>query len=256
MESLSSKKFASPNEWLKCELLARQQKNPKFSARAFARQLKIGPGRMSEYLSGKRRVSKKIASKIADSVGFDFQETKKFVGLTEKVVSNNKEDYLTLDDEAISIVLHWYHYAILNLVNTTDCEYSYKFISKRLSIPYHLTKSAIERLIKCGLLENKNNALNRTTQSLTTSRDIPSGIIRQSHIDRLAIASERLESVDVSKRDYSSVVFNLDPDEIEPIKNAIEKFRRKIKVSAIKTEPKEVYSLSIQLFPLTQSLES
>ena len=54
---------------LKAELEARCRHNPCYSLRAFARDLKIAPSRLSEILNNKQGLSQDFAMKIATLIG-------------------------------------------------------------------------------------------------------------------------------------------------------------------------------------------
>lgn len=51
-----------------------QRKNPAFSLRAFALKLDISASALSEILSGKRKVSKKMAVKLLERMAIDLKE--------------------------------------------------------------------------------------------------------------------------------------------------------------------------------------
>jgi transcriptional regulator with XRE-family HTH domain len=53
-------------------LLEARSRNPAFSLRAFARKLEMSPSAISELLNGKRRVSRKLASRIVGNLGRNF----------------------------------------------------------------------------------------------------------------------------------------------------------------------------------------
>src|SRR5688500_6041978 len=77
IDSMNNRKLSqhddakTANDWLQLELERRQAHNPMYSARAFAKQIQISPGRMSEYLNGKRQVTKNMAKKISDRLGIE-----------------------------------------------------------------------------------------------------------------------------------------------------------------------------------------
>ncbi len=62
-------------EWLRAEFLKRKEKNQRFSLRAFARQLDIHPGRLSEIFSRKRMVTEKLFNKLTDKLNLPSEET-------------------------------------------------------------------------------------------------------------------------------------------------------------------------------------
>ncbi len=53
-----------PEDQLRQEFALRQGRNPNYSLRAFARDLGITPGRLSEYFSQRRRITTAVAAKM------------------------------------------------------------------------------------------------------------------------------------------------------------------------------------------------
>src|SRR5438128_1427996 len=77
---------------LKEELAARCRQNPRYSLRAFARDLKIAPSRLSEILNGKQGLSRPAADKIARALGYGASEIERFCDLVESVHARSKRD--------------------------------------------------------------------------------------------------------------------------------------------------------------------
>lgn len=66
---------------LRSELNRRMRQNPYYSLRAFARDLKVVPSRISEILSGKQGLSPKCAQKIAKLLRMSEEEASHFIDL-------------------------------------------------------------------------------------------------------------------------------------------------------------------------------
>ena len=76
-------------EILKDQLKTRQQMNPKYSMRAFAKKLALSPSKVSEILSGKKRLSADRAEEIAHKLGLSTLEKELFV-LSARIESSSK----------------------------------------------------------------------------------------------------------------------------------------------------------------------
>ena len=68
---------------LKDELLRRIRQNPRYSLRAFARDLRLSPSRLSEVLSGKQGLSRQAAKAITERLGWRGSEAERFIDLVE-----------------------------------------------------------------------------------------------------------------------------------------------------------------------------
>ena len=104
-----------------------------------------------------------------------------------------------------------------------------------------------------GLIENNNGLLKRTTQPLTTTNDVPSRGLRKHHKEILSKATDALESVDVTKREISAMTMAIDPAKLPEAKEVIRKAVMKIEKLLEVENPSEVYTISFQLFPLTET---
>ena len=71
-------------------LFSKQQKNRRYSLRAFARDLKISPSFLSEVLNGKYGISKQLAGQIADRLGFNNEEIQHFCSLADLEVTDSR----------------------------------------------------------------------------------------------------------------------------------------------------------------------
>src|SRR5690606_35734224 len=77
---------------LKEELASRCRQNPRYSLRAFARDLKLAPSRLSEILSGKQGLSRAAAEKVAKALGYGPGETERFCDLVESVHARSRRN--------------------------------------------------------------------------------------------------------------------------------------------------------------------
>ena len=68
-------------EYLFNELDRRLQHNSRYSQRAFARDLKLSPGALSEILHGKRPITAKLVFKLQKSLGLNPVEVHHLLGL-------------------------------------------------------------------------------------------------------------------------------------------------------------------------------
>jgi uncharacterized protein (TIGR02147 family) len=262
LQSGSCRRFLSE------ELARRSRANPRYSQRAFARQLGLAPGELSEVLSGRRPLSVKSAMKIACALGLSPAETRHLVYLsqlervgaaepTEEPQDALRTQQLTLD--MFHIVSDWYCFAILNLADTDDFRSETQWIARRLGISPAEAKVALERLERVGLLERDPATQGRT---LRVARDyvlspsgVPSEAVRSYHRQILKKASEALELQTVEEREISGVGLAVHPKHIDAIKKEMSEFQDRIVAKYGKGLRKEVYHLEMALFRLTEKGE-
>jgi uncharacterized protein (TIGR02147 family) len=254
-------------EILMQELAGRCQRNPSYSLRAFARDLKLASSRVSEILNGKQGLSLDKAETIARTLGFAKKETEYFCclveakharsrskrALAEMKVKQHQMDYKfqQVQIDTFDLISKWYHYGILELGQTSCFRSDPTWIAAKLGVSVPEIKTAIDRLLRLGMLGSKNGSLIVKTPFTSTPTDIPSAAIKQFHEEILGKAITSLHTQEVTKRDVSAIVMSIDPSQMDLAKDALRKFRRRFCRQLQKSKKKsKVYCLSIQFFDL------
>lgn len=251
------------------ELEKRCRRNPQYSMRSFARDLSISPSRLSDVLKGRYGLSRVAAEQIAKKMEWEPLRRTYFCDLvasrhsrsdTQKKEAQKRLKRLyrdlhaqQLSLDAFQLISDWYHYAILELTLTENFQSDTEWISQRLAVDQHLIESAIQRLLRLGLLEKTNRTLRATAASTFTPSGIPSEAIRKNHRQILRKAEAALETQSVQERDFSSVVLAVRKKDLPEAQEAIKAFRRQFDAQFSQATPKdEVYCLAVQFFNLTQ----
>jgi uncharacterized protein (TIGR02147 family) len=258
---------------LRSRLEDRCRANPRYSLRAFARDLGLAPSRVSEILNRKQGLSEPSARIISQKLGFSIREADYFASLVlasdarsrkhrqrameELRNFTNAQPVHTLDMEAFQVISDWYHFAILELVQMPKCRHEAVWIARKLGISRFEAESAIQRLLKLELLRVENGQFIPTHNEVTTSNGVPSEAIRRFSRQILSKASESIDLQTVDERDLSTLTVGIDPALMPKFKEMIRKFRREFNALAVesaakqKTRPSEVYSLAVQFFRLS-----
>ncbi len=242
--------------------MSRIHRNSRFSLRGFARLLGLSPATLSGVLNQKRTLSMKAAMAIAQKLEWDPKKSEYFYQKVAqelggyRTVAKQSQDNLILKYGEISlddfnVISDWYHFAILEMTFISHFKSEPKWIAKKLGITVHEATDAIDRLKRLGLLIASEGKLKKSNKNLATPADHASRAIRKRHKQILDRAKEVLDQVELSERDFTSITMAIDPKKIELAKEKIKKFRRELSAFLEKGNPREVYELSIQLFPLT-----
>lgn len=236
---------------IKAEYLRRKRDNKQYSLRAFAENLDVPPGRLSEILSGKRALSKKMKAHIAGKLGIS--EIQDFLDEASlpKLSFSQRSDYHLLTDDTFSVLADWYHFAILSLADTKDFKADAKWIAKRLNISVMESAEALKKLKNVGLIEIKNGKLMKTNKNVSTTSDIESIALRQSHKQSLEQAALALNEVSIELRDITSMTMAIDLKKIPMAKKIIREFRTKLCDVLETGHQSEVYNLNVQLVPVS-----
>lgn len=254
---------------LREEFETRCSRNSLYSLRAFARDLKISPARISEIFSGKQGLSVVWAEKIASRLGYTAAETQVFCDLVQAESgkselkrrlartrlaqrASDKESSLQLD--AFQAIADWHHFALLELTTIARFKSDADWIAKRLGVSESAASLAIERLIRLGLLERASDGKLMAKDDFNASPDgIPSAALKQYHRQILEKALYALYRQSVSERSITNMILSFDQSSMQEAKELIKKFRRgfsrKLPASKVKDS---VYCLSIQFFRLDE----
>lgn len=223
----------------------RRALNQSYSQNAFARDLGISPAALSQFLSGKRTLSKRNIQKASIAIGFPVENRQPKKG------SEADEKVLRIKLESFHLIAEWYHLAILNLLEVAKIK-TEKDVTERLGIDEGQARSALRRLCDLGFASFKNGRYERIVRPLTTGTDIPSEALRKHNREKMELAISSLEQVPIHQRDISSMTLTFDPQQMKKIKNEIDQFKKKITKICGKGQPSEVFSLNVQFFPLTK----
>lgn len=255
---------------LRSRLQLRLKRNPRYSLRAYAKDLGVSPGRLSEILSGKQGLSASSATKIAQRLGLNQVESSHFCNLVEaqdarslkkkilaqKALQNEEALSLSrkiLSEAEFSPIASWVHMAIMELTNIVS-DLSVDAIAKRLGLARLRVSEAFNALVKGGFLIKRKSKWEQTEKNLSTTEDLPSSVIVSYHQEILDKAAIAIEQQSVSERDFSSLMISLNESELKEYKELIRAFRKKInnKAESSTTSKDQIYNLSIQFFRITE----
>jgi uncharacterized protein (TIGR02147 family) len=159
--------------WLQSELMNRCKRNPRYTLRNFATLLEMDSSTVSQLISGKRRASVKVITKICEKLQISPILAEKFLSATKSgkgqtIALKNETSYQLVNEDAIAILSNWYYFAILEIINADNFQHSYSWIAKRLSMNTAEIKIAVERLVRLNLLTIEEGKIKRTDKFLST----------------------------------------------------------------------------------------
>jgi uncharacterized protein (TIGR02147 family) len=240
----------------------RQQKNPRFSLRAWARQLGYkNPSLLSDVLSGRRRPSQTMLSAIAANLGLSEAEEAKLHDLNRKPSKGTRPTALNnLALDQFRLIADWYYLVILELFLLKDFEATTKQVTQRLmrSIPASFAQMALGRLERLGLIAKDARGKwqrTATAQNLFVGLNIPDAAIRQHHHEMLDLALEALEHQDVQQRDISGSTVAIRTQDLPQLRKAIYQLHATFnQLSAKPRQGDAVYRLNVQLFRIDRDI--
>jgi uncharacterized protein (TIGR02147 family) len=243
---------------IKNEYLKRVNKNQAYSLRAFSQLLGISSGALSEIFNGKRKLTPKTAAKMAKALGLNHVESKEFIQSTlnikeDKSQINNRN---TLTKDLFFVVSQWYCFALLNLTKIKNFSWNSKWLIQKLGINQYQLQSAIDSLVKTGLLKrDEKGEIVPTNEHIQTEEDIPSQAVVQYHQSMLQKAMNALEEQPVEDREVAGLGIPISQYELPAVKKEINEFLDHIaeKYGHNEKIKDHVYQLEIAFFKLTNS---
>ncbi len=245
------------HELILSELNERKRSNPSYSLRAFARDLELSPGFLSSLINGQKKPTLKSAKELIKKLALSQRDAKLFIASISGIEykpSETEQRQLISDDE-FKLISEWYHLAILSLTKVKGAKSTPDWFAKRLGINVSLVKEGLQRLERLNFLVNENGRWKQIGRGIRTSTDVPSEAIRHYHRQNLDMAKMKLNITPVDRRDFSSITFAGDSDKLKIAKELIRELRAKISDLMETKNATEVYTLAVQLFPVSERIE-
>ena len=244
------------------KFLELKSKNPNFSVRALALRLGMQPGATNEILKGQRRVSRKIAEKIATKLLLDPSErTDLLRDFPEKLKRNTNNrrmrdrdlEALKLNSDQFELISEWIHFAILSLFRLKSFKSDVSWIANRLAVTEVEARKAILRLQHLKLIHiDENGVMTRTSQPVRTTDDIKDLSLQRMHMNDMDIAKKKIQELNVDQRDFTNFTFPGNPKSMARAKEIIRKAQDELELLMDDEESSEVYRVCMYLFPLTK----
>lgn len=258
---------AHHRDYLVEEFKRRSDRNPNYSLRAYSRDLGLAPSTLSEILKGRYGLSRFKSLAVAKRMNLSPQEAEHFADLFQarrvkgsqqsrdaraRIRSRKQNMASNLTMDAFLVVSDWYHFAILELIETDKKSQEPKYLGGRLGIDTILVDEALRRMIDLNILERREGILVPTEDFTGVGEEIPSVAIRKFHRQILEKALVALEFQTVEEREFSSTIMSISKEELPEAKKMMQKFWQTFgKRFGQGAAPKDsVYCLSMQFFNL------
>jgi uncharacterized protein (TIGR02147 family) len=232
----------------------RKKINPNFSLRAYARLLKLSPAQLSRLRNGRRKLTRGLAHHILEESSLSFAERE---GLFSEISSKKFlkpawPDFTELPADKFHEISRWYHYATLNLCYTLKGSLSADSISRELEVAKKEAAQILRCLERLKLIARVGHKFRRTSGQLRSTDGVPDAVIRDSHREILHRAALSLDRDPVTRNDFTNMTMAIDPARLPSAKELIREFQNKLCKFLEEGDKKVVYTLSVQLFPVSK----
>lgn len=231
-----------------------QQRNSRFSMRAFATKLHVSPSTLSEILRQKRKITKTTATSIIQHLDPLNKEALYHLNYLDEHYTPYKMDSIDTQriqrDEAL-LFEKWYHLAIVTFFDSHRYDGTPESIANYFGISKEDAMDATSRLLRLGVITEEKGRYVNSAQFYITDRSKLDDSIHVSKRHALKNALQALDSKSLQNKSSFSMMFTVFDHKLVP--EAIE-YLDKIKAGFVKKfrgkgDKSAIYQFSIQFFP-------
>lgn len=266
--------FSSFSEYLKSVLKKKQEKNPRFSLRAWSTQVGLkNPSTLSRVLNKKGTMPMSYAKKLAETLSLKEDELRYFELLvliheaegTEQEtilksllteVKNRNPKQTLISQDIFAAISQWYHLAIRELVALKEFREDATWIAKKLNDDITPTQAteAIERMLRLGLLiRNDKQQLIRAHNTVAlVESEVRSTAIRSYHQQLIELALKSIHGQPTNERFLLSSTMAVRRSDYEKLVAILENMHKEMLSLTAQNNADEVYQVCTQAFRLTK----
>ncbi len=269
--------FTDPVDFLNFEFRHRQRKNPRFSLRAWARQLGYeNPSFLSHILKKNRRLKIDLANRLAENLQLAGKERKYFELIVLKQSSGsdtekkmfqrlivkarpNTVQVEELTREKFELASEWYHWVIIELFYLKDFRASEDFIASRLGakVSRKTIRDSLKTLTDLGFIENTaDGGFRRATDNPLFMKQFPTWAAALYHKSMIGKAIEALDRKSAVSPYLRGTTLALTDANFTKAKEIISEAHKKILALAANGDGDDIYHFSSQLFTVTENSPS
>lgn len=206
---------------IKAELERRRMRNPRYSLRAFARDLEFNSAHLSEVLNGKRAMSLEAALRLVERFSDDPKTVSQLQDrLKEKPKKTVVADVVLRNPVAL---------AVLAMLHSDDTSGGAEWIARSLGLKKSEVESSLRQLRAERLVAVQNGRLVPTVDAPVVSMGGDQGVM------------DNLE--------FSSLTVCVDPRRLPEAKQKIDEFMLQMREFFDAGAASKVYELQVQLYP-------
>lgn len=260
-------------EYILREMTRRAHRRPFYSQRAMARDLKLAPSTLTDFLKGRIALSPGRVSQLSKILGLSQEQGQHWKDLIALHFSKNLEikntaairirsriesekNSLTIDQ--FKTISEWQHLAVLELIDMNSAKYSdITTAAKELGCTLSEMKVIFQRLEDQKLLKkDESSGFYTVPPSTHTGNSVPNEAMRKFHRDMLMKAYASIEGQSMESRFVTTAMVGLTSDQVQRIKESLQHLPTKIfdpYLAEKNQQPKDqLYCFTLQFFNLLQ----
>lgn len=262
--SISKKNIVGENmkEQLKVQEILRQkflefkQINPSFSVRAFAKILNMQPSATNEIMKGERKVSVKLAKKIAEKLLLGPQESAELLDQFNRK-SDHKEDQINQTEllqrhaDNFEFISNWIHQAILLAI-----KYNQGMSIARLENIFGISKDSLKKVIgrleKMGLITTNDSQTFYLSENLIDQNIYLNQIaLKNLHLKDLELIKDKIQFAENKQTIFENQIFLMNESNLTRAREIIQKTHLELKNLEDNMGSGHIFKISTYVYPLS-----
>ncbi|MDD4973677.1 MAG: TIGR02147 family protein [Bacteriovorax sp.] len=231
-----------------------QKRNPRFSIRAFSKKLNVSSSALSEILRGKRKISLKKAIQYAEILNIEPKKIKQLREAFEKSgsleqlkPSQNPLKEIVITPDRFHVMSDRKFFSVLAMLRSKNK--SPESISEKLGLKINEVKSALDELVKTGVLKKNGNEYSEEERVVfRTSENFPLELMKKRRLQNNIAAKKAIESNVNGECGYFATV-SLDKSKLDEIGPIVEDFMKRLSLFLRKSGSEDVFEINLDIFP-------
>lgn len=268
--------YSNHREFLKDALAARKASDASFTHRYLCAQLGL---RTSNFIllviQGKRDLSSELAQRVALFFGLQDLEAEYFLWMVLFSQSNTtleKENFwkqmlscrsrsqtARIQESQYEYYSRWFNPVLRELVAIPGIKWDARTLSATLKpkVPAVQVRHSLELLERLGMIRREGDSWVKSAPFVATAPEVQSVAVLQYHREIIQLAKESLERDPGHERNFTALTLEMNAQEYQLVVDMLTRFRKDALGVCGSTGPVDrVYQLNLQLFPVTNTLES
>lgn len=243
-------------------------RNSRYSLRAFARDLEVPVSRLSDVFNSKKSPSMPMATHMALKMGLGtlqkeifttsvqlekekIQARKSLVEKRLEILQQKAKSQWTL--EHFEQVSKWLDHSICVALSLAEPPKTAEQIAQMFGVEVSEVKVSLEKILAQNDIVKTENGWLATDETSLTPDDKPSSAIRKFHTEILTKAKASLVNDPMEVRDFTSIIFSVNLQELPILKKRIAEMRDQLMMEfGAAKDCDAVYDLSFFLFPISK----
>ncbi|MBY0415466.1 MAG: DUF4423 domain-containing protein, partial [Bdellovibrionales bacterium] len=157
-------------------------------------------------------------------------------------------------EDYFEILSEWEFAAALCLFDVKHFNFSVENITESLGIPNKRANEIYAKLFQYGLVKIVNQKIIRSDKNFETTDDVLSKALQVAHVNELNHAIEKLQSLDVLEKEFTSLTFAGNAKDLKKMKLWIRSKREEFEATFETSKADQIFQFAVQLFPLSQKV--